>query len=90
MMQPTKDNSNGKIFNLTICKNDDIDSEGLQQSDTDYDSLIDLQSLNTNTNQSSNVPVTTVSVIADFGQNFLKRFYNKKTISLLTNDFIRR
>ena len=70
------------MFNLIICKNDNIDYEGLQQSDTDDDSLIDLQSLNTNTNQSSNVPVTTVSVIADFGQNFLKRFYNKKTIDV--------
>jgi ubiquitin carboxyl-terminal hydrolase 4/11 len=78
-------NNTNKLFNLIICKNDNIDYESnSSQSASSYndDTLIADNMQSTNNNKDNNSLPITISIIADFGQNIVKRYYNKKAVEV--------
>ncbi len=79
-------NNSSKLFNLIICKNENNDNESSSssQSASSYndDTLIADNIQSSSTNNNNNNLSTTISVIAEFGQNTVKRHYNKKAVDV--------
>lgn len=89
LKEPSRDkhSSPKKIFNLTFNKNDNIDNDNQPSSDLSDDTPFDWQSMFTESVKESAYGFHSsissgqiISVIADFGQNFNKKYYNKKPI----------
>lgn len=74
-----------KLFNMIFCKSDNIDYDNHQINEYTDDTPFDWQEKSVGVKESySFQPTSTssqiISILADFGQNFNKRFYNKKPI----------
>ena len=74
------------MFNLIICKNENNDNESSSSSQSasshNDDTLIADNIQSSSTNNNNNNLSTTISVIAEFGQNIVKRHYNKKAVDV--------
>lgn len=74
-----------KIFTCIPCKNDSIDYDSFQSNENTDETPVDWQNLLINTretygSQSSSNQI--LSIVADFGQNFNKRHFNKKPLEV--------
>lgn len=79
-----------KLFNMVFCKSDNIDYDNHQLGEYTDETPVDWQSLvvgpvketygSSQATAANNPANQSISILADFGQNFNKRFYNKKAI----------
>ena len=80
-----------KLFKMIFCKTDNIDYDSHQLNDYTDETPVDWQSLlvgpvkessygSSQLSSNNNPSNQCISILADFGQNFNKRFYDKKTL----------
>ena len=74
-----------KIFTCIPCKNESIDYDNFNSNDNTDETPIDWQNLLVNTREtygSQGNSSQILSIVADFGQNFNKRHFNKKPLEV--------